>query len=64
MWRFPPCQVWQPLPLTLEAAEKNTKNKSLAQIMIPATSNIHHVGDSVGVPIFIAAVLAINGFEP
>lgn len=51
------------LPLTLEAAEKSTKNKSLAQVIIPATSNIHHVGDSVGVPILIAAVLAINGVD-
>ena len=51
------------LPLTLEAAEKSTKNKSLAQMTIPATSNIHHVGDSVGVPILIAAVLAINGVD-
>lgn len=51
------------LPLTLEAAEKSTKNKSLAQVIIPATSNIHHVGDSIGVPILVAAVLAINGVE-
>lgn len=51
------------LPLTLEAAEKSTKNKSLAQVIIPATTNIHHVGDSVGVPILMAAVLAINGFD-
>lgn len=51
------------LPLTLEAAEKSTKNKALSQVVIPATTNIHHVGDSVGVPILIAAVLAINGFE-
>jgi len=51
------------LPLTLEAAEKSTKNKALAQVVIPATTNIHHVGDSVGVPILMAAVLAINGFE-
>ncbi len=51
------------MPLTLEAAEKNTKNKSIAQLVIPATTNIHHVGDSVGVPILIAAVYAINGFD-
>jgi len=51
------------MPLTLEAAEKNTKNKSIAQIMIPATVNIHHVGDSVAVPILIAAVLAISGID-
>ncbi len=52
------------LPLTLEAAEKNTKNKAVAQFVIPATANIHHVGDSVAVPILIAAVYAINGFDP
>ncbi len=51
------------LPLTLEAAEKNTKNKAVAQIMIPATVNIHHVGDSVAIPILIAVVLAIHGVE-
>jgi Na+/H+-dicarboxylate symporter len=51
------------MPLTLEAAEKCTKNKALPQAIIPATANIHHVGDSVGVPILMAAVLAINGFE-
>jgi len=52
------------LPLTLEAAEKNTKNKAVAQFVVPATANIHHVGDSVAVPILIAAVYAINGFDP
>lgn len=52
------------LPLTLEAAEKNMKNKALAEVVVPATTNIHHVGDSVAVPILIAAVLAINGVEP
>jgi Na+/H+-dicarboxylate symporter len=51
------------LPLALEAAEKSTKNKALAQVIIPATTNIHHVGDSVGVPILMAAVLAINGID-
>lgn len=51
------------LPLTLEAAERSTKNKALPQVIIPATANIHHVGDSVGIPILMAAVLAINGFE-
>lgn len=51
------------LPLTLEAAEKSTKHETLPQVIIPATTNIHHVGDSVGVPILIAAVLAINGLD-
>lgn len=52
------------LPLTLEAAEENTKNKSLAQIMISATVNIHHVGDSIAIPILMAVALAMNGIEP
>lgn len=52
------------LPLTLEAAEKNCSNKSLAQLVIPATANIHHVGDSITAPVLMAAVLAIYGFEP
>jgi len=52
------------LPVTLEAAEKNTKNKAIAEIVIPAATNIHHVGDSIAVPILIAAVFAINGFDP
>jgi len=52
------------LPLTLEAAEENTKNKALAQIMIPATVNIHHVGDSIAIPILMAVALAMNGIEP
>lgn len=52
------------LPLTLEAAEKNTKSKELAQLVVPTTTNIHHVGDSVAIPILIAVVLATYGFEP
>ena len=52
------------LPLTLEAAEKNTKHMAVAQIMIPATVNIHHVGDSIAVPILIAVVLAMHGIPP
>lgn len=51
------------LPLTLEAAEENTKNKAVAQIMIPATTNIHHVGDSIAIPILIAVVLATTGIQ-
>lgn len=51
------------LPLTLEAAEDNTKNKAVAQIMIPATTNIHHVGDSIAIPILLAVVLATNGIQ-
>ncbi len=52
------------LPLTLLAAEKNTNNKAVAEVVIPATTNIHHVGNSVEVPILMAAVYAMNGIDP
>src|SRR5690606_30144881 len=52
------------LPLTLEGAEENTENKAVAEIMIPATVNIHHVGDSIAVPILMGLALVVNGVEP
>lgn len=52
------------LPLTLEAAEENTKNKAVAEIMIPATVNIHHVGDSLAIPILMAVVMVMSGAAP
>lgn len=52
------------LPLTLEAAEENTENKAVAEIMIPATVNIHHVGDSIAIPILVAIALVMSGAEP
>lgn len=50
------------MPIALEAAEKNTKNKSIAQIVIPSATNIHHVGDSIAIPILIAVCLTMHGF--
>lgn len=52
------------LPLTLEAAEKNTGNKMISQIAITSTVNIHHVGTSVVIPMLMIAVFIIYGFEP
>lgn len=51
------------LPMTLEAAEENTENKAVAEIMIPATINIHHVGDSLALPILITITMVMGGFE-
>ncbi len=51
------------LPLTLEAAEENTKNKAVAEIMIPGTINIHHVGDSLALPILVMITMVMGGYE-
>ena len=45
------------LPLSLEAAEKNTKDKVLADAVMPLTLNFHMVGDTIIVPILAMLVL-------
>lgn len=45
------------MPLTIIGAEKNAKNKVLATSVIPATVNIHLVGDCFAIPILAFAVL-------
>ena len=50
------------MPLTLKAAEKNTSNPSLVRAIIPATVNIHLVGDSIGVPILAMGILLTFGY--
>lgn len=50
------------LPLTIIGAEKNARNKDLARSIIPATVNIHLIGDCFAIPIFAYAVLKNFGF--
>jgi Na+/H+-dicarboxylate symporter len=45
------------MPLTIMGAENNANNKALARSVIPATVNIHLVGDCFAIPIFAYAVL-------
>lgn len=45
------------LPLSLDAAEKNTKDKVLADAVMPLTLNFHMVGDTIIVPILSMLVL-------
>lgn len=53
------------MPLTIIGAEKNAKNKDIARSIIPATVNIHLVGDCFAIPIFAYAVLKSFGLpEP
>ncbi len=45
------------MPLTILGAEKNARNPDLARSIIPATVNIHLIGDCFAIPIFAFAVL-------
>lgn len=53
------------MPLTIIGAENNAKNKDVARSVIPATVNIHLVGDCFAIPILAYAVLKTFGMaEP
>lgn len=51
------------LPLSIQAAEQNTKSPELARVIMPSTVNIHLIGDSIGVPIIAIILLNSFGFE-
>lgn len=53
------------MPLTIIGAEKNTQNPNLTRLVIPATVNIHLIGDCFAIPIFAFAVMKNFGMpEP
>jgi Na+/H+-dicarboxylate symporter len=45
------------MPLTILGAEKNSNHPDLARSIIPATVNIHLIGDCFAIPIFAFAVM-------
>ena len=45
------------MPLTIEAAAENAKDKDLARAIVPCTVNIHLLGDCIGIPIFAYALM-------
>lgn len=45
------------MPLTIMGAEKNSRYPDIARAVIPATVNIHLIGDCFAIPIFAFAVL-------
>ena len=49
------------LPMSIEAANKNTNDKVLADAVMPLTMNFHMVGDSIIVPIL--ALIVMNAFN-
>lgn len=53
------------MPLTILGTERNTKNHDLAKSVIPATVNVHLIGDCIAIPILAFAVLKSFGMvEP
>lgn len=49
------------MPLTILGTEKNSKNRDLARSIIPATVNVHLIGDCFAIPIFAFAVMKSFG---
>lgn len=49
------------MPITLKAAEANTKDPILAEVLVPATLNIHLLGDCLGIPFLAMATLLAFG---
>lgn len=52
------------MPLTMKAAELNTKESGFAHIFVPIFFNIHQVGDFFAIPIFMVAIQLIFGIPP
>ncbi|MGB0935254.1 MAG: cation:dicarboxylate symporter family transporter [Alphaproteobacteria bacterium] len=50
------------MPLTMQGAEDNTKDPNLARAVIPATVNIHMIGDCIGIPIMALAIMVTYDF--
>ncbi len=49
------------LPVTLKCVEKNTRNAQLTNFVVPATANVHMVGDGINVTLTSLALLVMSG---
>ncbi len=49
------------LPVTLKCVEANTHNPQLTNFVVPATSNVHMVGDGINITLTALALLAMSG---
>ncbi len=49
------------LPFSIKAAEANTNNKNVSDVVMPATVNIHMIGDSICIPIMAMILLIAFG---
>lgn len=48
------------MPMTLKAAEKNTKNHKVTKLTISTTVNCHDVGESISLPIIALTIIYIT----
>lgn len=51
------------MPLTIHAVEKNSVDPDISKSIVPATVNVHLIGDCFAIPIFAFAVLKNFGVE-
>ncbi|MGI4852095.1 MAG: cation:dicarboxylate symporter family transporter [Janthinobacterium lividum] len=51
------------MPLSIQSAENNTGDPEVARAIIPATLNIHMIGDSVTISIMVMVLMRTFGFE-
>jgi Na+/H+-dicarboxylate symporter len=49
------------MPVTLKGAQANTSNNPLVDVIVPATVNVHLIGDSVAIPTMALAILSSYG---
>ena len=49
------------LPITLKCVENNTRNASLTNFVVPATANVHMVGDGINITLTSLALLVMSG---
>lgn len=50
------------IPTTIEGSEKNLENKNIAKFVIPATANMHLLGDCFAIPIIALALMVSFGY--
>lgn len=50
------------MPVALQGIAKNSDHPEMAQTVLPASVNIHLVGDSIGIPILALAILTTFNF--
>lgn len=51
------------IPTTIEGSEKNLENKNIAKFVVPATANMHLLGDCFAIPIIGLALMVSFGYE-
>ncbi len=51
------------MPMSIRSAENNIGNPEVARAIIPATLNIHMIGDSIAISIMVMVLMRTFGFE-